>query len=452
MRRAARWPSRAVAVLVGVVAVGAVVAPAADATVTVDKSADFSPRGEELFTGPTPRFNGTGEPGGAAVVIQLYNGPINPADLVAEFNANVNGSGEWAASPPTALSGGTYIVKVAEAEIPVGTSSEEIPFTVDATPPQVKLSSPSNGSSGYSSSEVVSGPAGTEAGDLPTITIDLYSGSSASGSPVQAVSTQRSNGGWSVTFGGLGPGTYTAQAEQRDDVGNVGHSEAATFTVLPPVPPSPPAASFEWIPSAPQTGEPVTLVSTSTDPDTTIRSFAWALAGNGVFGPGASALATTFSTPGPHVVQLLVTDANGLSSVATKTIPVTSPAPTLMQPFPVVRIVGSYSSSGAKIKLLTVLAPVGATIRVTCRGGGCATKSQQLVAASLANTMAGTTLITFRRFERALRAGAFLDVWVSRQGQIGKFTRFRIRHGKVPTRTDLCLNPPGTQPIVCPSH
>jgi hypothetical protein len=444
MRRAARWPLRAVAVLVGVVGMSPVgIAVAAAPTI----NPTFAMREGKRFTGPTPTFSGTAEVSAEPLVVEVLSGSIS-GSLIKELTPEVGASGTWTAGPFGPLAEGPYTVLAKQAGLVTAVEG----FIVDATPPQVKLTSPSNGSSSFSSSEVVSGAAGTEPGDEPTITIDLYSGSSASGSPVQAVSTQRSNGGWSVTFGGLGPGTYTAQAEQADDVGNVGHSEAATFTVLPPVPPSPPAASFEWIPSAPQTGEPVTLVSTSTDPDTTITGFAWALAGNGVFGPGASALATTFSTPGPHVVQLQVTDANGLSSVATKTIPVTSPAPTLMQPFPVVRIVGSYSSSGAKIKLLTVLAPVGATIRVTCRGGGCATKSQQLVAASLANTMAGTTLITFRRFERALRAGAFLDVWVSRQGQIGKFTRFRIRHGKAPSRTDLCLNPPGTQPIVCPSR
>jgi hypothetical protein len=60
-------------------------------------------------------------------------------------------------------------------------------------------------------------------------------------------------------------------------------------------------------------------------------------------------------------------------------------------------------------------------------------------------------LLNFHRFERALRAGAVVDVWVSHQGQIGKFTRFLIRHGRSPSRTDMCSNPAGTSPIVCPS-
>ncbi len=149
-------------------------------------------------------------------------------------------------------------------------------------------------------------------------------------------------------------------------------------------------------------------------------------------------------------MQLRVTDAHGLSSTAAETIAVTSPPPALMQPFPVVRIVGSDNSDGAKLSLLTVLAPVGATVRVTCHGGGCPIASQRLVAAARAKSRAGTILITFHRFERTLRAGTVLEVWVSNHTQIGKFTRLRIRRDQLPSRTDECLNPAGTRPIVCP--
>jgi PKD repeat protein len=244
--------------------------------------------------------------------------------------------------------------------------------------------------------------------------------------------------------------------EQRSEIARSG---PVTFTVTPPplitpavvAQPPPPVASFKWIPSAPHTGEPVTLVSTSTDASSPITGFAWALGGNGLFTQGESALATSFSTPGAHVVALRVTAASGLSGSVAETIAVTSPPPTLMRPFPVVRIVGFDTSSGAQIRLLTMLAPVGATVRVTCRGAGCSTRSQHLVVASRGKRKTGTMLVTFHRFERWLGAGAVLDVWVFKQGQIGSFTRFRIRSGRLPSRTDMCLNPAGTTPIACPS-
>src|ERR1019366_4053130 len=130
-----------------------------------------------------------------------------------------------------------------------------------------------------------------------------------------------------------------------------------------------------WFPSAPKTGENVSLVSTSTDGTSPITAFAWALSSNGAFVAGKPLLTTSFSTPGGHVVRLRVTDANGLSSVATQTIQVTSTPLILMQPFPIVRIAGSETSSGVRLRLLTAQAPIGARVTVSCRGRGCPAKS-----------------------------------------------------------------------------
>jgi hypothetical protein len=112
---------------------------------------------------------------------------------------------------------------------------------------------------------------------------------------------------------------------------------------------------------------------------------------------------------------------------------------------------GSYNATGAKITVLSVLAPVGTKVAITCRGPHCPTKSLAFLATAGAKNKSGTVLITFRRFERSLRGGVVLSIWVSKPGEIGKFTRFTIRRGKSPSRVDECLNPAGTVPIVCPS-
>jgi PKD repeat protein len=224
-----------------------------------------------------------------------------------------------------------------------------------------------------------------------------------------------------------------------------------TPATVPAPAPAPPVASFRWVPSTPHPSEPVTLISTSTDANSALTGFAWASAGNGAFIAGESALTTSFSTAGAHVVQLQVADANGLSSVVAETITVTAPAPTLIQPFPIVRMAGSFDAAGAKISLLTVQAPLGSTIKVICRGTGCPTKSETVVVASGAKSKPGTVLVTLRRFERPLRAGTVLEIEVSDHGAIGKFTRFTIHHGKLPSRQDQCLNPAGSTPILCPS-
>ena len=422
------------------------------------ETAGFVHRPTGLFTGPTPSFNGVARVGkavAASVTVKIYSGGAPAGSPVAEMDAGVSESEAWAVKPAVSLAGGTYTVQAEQALSPGKLVSAPISFTVDAEPPGVTLTSPANGSSTSSSSQTLSGSAGTAEGDLSTITAHLYVGGTAEGVPLQTISAQTSDGSWSATVSALSVGTYTVQAEQSDDVGNTGHSEAVTFTVasVPSVATqsSPPVASFKWIPSAPNTGEQVTLISTSTDLSAPITSFAWSPAGNGAFTGGESSLTTSFPTPGAHVVQLDVTDASGASSTVAETIAVSAAPVPLMQPFPVVRMAGSYDSTGAKISLLAVLAPVGAKVAITCHGPHCPAKAQAFLATAGAKSKAGTVLVTFRRFERQLQAGVKLAIWVSKHGEIGKFTRFEIHRGKSPSRVDECLNPAATTPIVCPS-
>jgi hypothetical protein len=468
------------------------VAPLVVPTVTLNAPASLS-------NDTTPSFAGSAS-ATTKVTIEIYEGATATGPVISSAEATPAAGGGWTsgtANPALPSGRHTYTAVAVQEESSlienVLGKSLPVTFTVDATPPQITLSSPANGSSTAASSQAISGSAGTAAGDQPAIAIQLFAGSATTGQALETIVVQASKGGWFATFGGLSPGVYTAQAEQRDDAGNIGHSTPVTFTLTAPVvvtppetPPahspqpeampeqspqpsttptqpapapatlpaasSPPAASFQWFPSAPHVGEPVSLVSTSTDATSPIAAFAWSLAGNGTFNSGPPVLNTSFSTPGGHVVQLRVTGADGLSSVVAETVPVIAPAPTLMQPFPVVRIAGSESVSGVKIGLLTVQAPVGATVDVTCRGPGCPAKAKDVVAASRkGKSTMGTALIAFRRFERSLRAGAILEIRISERGQIGKYTSFAVRRGKLPARVDTCLSPEGVEPVVCPS-
>jgi hypothetical protein len=208
-------------------------------------------------------------------------------------------------------------------------------------------------------------------------------------------------------------------------------------------------ASFRWFPAVPATGERVSLVSTSTDAASPITGIAWALTGDSSFQPGGATLTTSFATSGNHVVRLRVRNSYGLSSIATETIKVVTPGVPLMQPFPVVRIAGTETASGIRLRLLKVQqAPAGARIIVRCKGRGCPLKSVRRVAVL---GKRGVAPSEFRGFERILRFGVTLEILVSKPGEIGKYTRFAIRRGKLPLRVDRCLDLEGIKPLQCPS-
>jgi hypothetical protein len=222
--------------------------------------------------------------------------------------------------------------------------------------------------------------------------------------------------------------------------------------------------------------------STSADPDgDTDLHYTWDLDGDGAFDDASGVEVTwAFATAGDHLVQMRVTQANGRQAVAFATVPVaqrpaapagdqpgapagdqppapgpTGPAvpgtpvlpppapkrPVAMRPFPIVRIAGVVLPDGALIRILSVRAPRGSTVRLRCRGKGCP-------AAAIARTSA-TRLVRFRRFERRLRAGVRLELFVRKAGRIGKYTRFTIRRGKPPARLDRCLMPGQRRPVRC---
>lgn len=444
---------------------------------------------------PTPMLRGnagiaTGDSG--SVRLNLYAGSAASGGPLESIEVQSTG-GTWTAGPLGHLADGIYTAQAEQSDDAgnIGLSAPST-FTIDTTPPDITMSSPVQGAVTTGSSQLVEGSAGTSEGDSQSITIKLFAGSSITTQPREIVTVAASNGHWSATLGGLHEGTYTVSSEQSDDAGNTGVSQPVTFTVRPsepekgtepidgtkvtttehpatespssksPAPESsatttvssltpastsvPPVATFTWFPATPSTGQTVSIISSSTDASSPIATLAWALGGS-PFQVGGPVFTTSFATAGTHMVRLQVLAADGLSSTATEQIPVSSPSVVLMQPFPIVRIAGTDTARGAKLRLLTVEAPAGARVTVVCQGHGCPAKPASRIAASPSG---GLVLIEFHRFERALRAGAVLEIRVSENGEIGKYTRFQIRRGKLPERTDSCLSP-ALESMSCPA-
>ena len=151
----------------------------------------------------------------------------------------------------------------------------------------------------------------------------------------------------------------------------------------------------------------------------------------------------------PEDMQLTLCPAP--PSPPSPTPPVTTPAPRaapapmprLMSPFPIVRLVGSVTHVGTRIRLLQIQAPKGAHALVRCRRRGCPIKRVEKL-------VRGRPL-RVRAVERVMPAGVVLEVLVRHGDHVGKFTRFRFRRNRRPLRRDGCVWSGTTRMAPCPA-
>lgn len=231
-----------------------------------------------------------------------------------------------------------------------------------------------------------------------------------------------------------------------------------------------PNASIAFSPAAPRAGDLVTFFSTSDDDDGYIRGSSWDLDGDGKYDDGNGVLATaSFAGPGTYKIGLKVSDNLGATDTGTALVTVGMPADNalvslqvpgqanvtarLLTPFPIVRVSGLVRRHGIRLRVLSVSAPLGSTVSVSCKGRGCPfrRKSRYVTADSRAATLPGAKLVRLSGLgRRLLRTGATMQVFVTRLGEVGKYTRLKVRKGKLPARVDRCLIPDSKQPVVCP--
>jgi hypothetical protein len=110
-------------------------------------------------------------------------------------------------------------------------------------------------------------------------------------------------------------------------------------------------------------------------------------------------------------------------------------------PFPVVRIKGVLTATGARVTLFTVRARRGARIAVRCRGTTCPRRRWARRADRLTH---------LRPYERELAARTRITVLVTAPRRIGKHTTIVIRRGIPPWRRDRCVMPGTSRPVRCP--
>ncbi|MGH8301075.1 MAG: Ig-like domain-containing protein, partial [Steroidobacteraceae bacterium] len=175
----------------------------------------------------TPTFAGTA--GTAArddSTVSVTFTPVAGGAAVQTLSAAVNSStGAWSVTASPALADGDYVATVTQQDnlgnISTVTGQLEVKTTV---PVLTGFGCLTLGTPG-DATPFCDGSADTSNGDLPDVTVSLYAGATASGTPVATlhVSADVDNlGFFQVAFSApLSDGTYTAQAVQDDKAGNM---------------------------------------------------------------------------------------------------------------------------------------------------------------------------------------------------------------------------------------
>lgn len=201
-----------------------------------------------------------------------------------------------------------------------------------------------------------------------------------------------------------------------------------------------PVANFAFVPRTVRVGDPVNFVSSSFDADGPLRDQSWDLDGDGQFDDGrGSEVVYTYTRAGNRTVRLKVTDSAGVSEVHEQLLhvdPAPKPAPGSLRPAPFIRFNGLVLRGGARVRILGVRAPKGSLVAVRCSGKGCPAKQRRKRVTKAS--------VRFKTYERFLRGGIRLDIYIRKPSTIGAFTRYKIRAGKGPVRIQRCL-PPGSK-------
>ena len=184
---------------------------------------------------PTLAGNAGTRPGDLpSVRVRVWTGTDTTAAPAVDVTTSAAAGGSFSVDAPSALGDGRYTARVDQDDATGNHgSSAEVAFTIDTAAPQPTLTTPTNGSTTTDPKPVFSGVAGTAAGDGGTVSVPIWSGNSATGTPLRTLTaTPAAGGNYSVAPGSALPaGVYTARSEQADAAGNQGHSTAVTFTV-----------------------------------------------------------------------------------------------------------------------------------------------------------------------------------------------------------------------------
>lgn len=187
-----------------------------------------------LTTGQ-PTFTGSGgtASAGAAVNVLVYSGTTTTGSPVKLYTGTVSSTGSFSITPTSALADGVYTAVASENTAGGTVFSGNVSFLIKANAPAVTIIAPLGGST-LGRQPLFYGQAGNEAGDSGTVTLALYSGAAATGTPFATQTTTRIASGWIMQWPAQLPlGLYTLVAQQTDVAGHTTTTAGRTFLVVP---------------------------------------------------------------------------------------------------------------------------------------------------------------------------------------------------------------------------
>src|SRR5262245_36512061 len=205
------------------------VGPAASYSWTVDLTPPGVPSIDSFPPNPTNSSNAT----------FTFSGEAG-----ASFSCRVDQAAFGACTSPASYAGladGPHSFDVKARDAAGNESAPAMYNWLISAPPVVTLTQPGQDSSTNDPTPLFAGTGGTDVGDDPHVTVKVYAGTVAQGTPLETLVTQVDfTGAYNIEAApALADGTYTAQAQQSD-AGGTGFSSANTFAVdaTPPATPS----------------------------------------------------------------------------------------------------------------------------------------------------------------------------------------------------------------------
>lgn len=190
----------------------------------------FEPYEHEVTEDTTPAFAGqatTADGDDGFVTAELFAGQPASGQPMHAWQLALGAGGAWSVTPDAALADGAYTLAVTQSDDAGHEFVREVPFGVDTTAPAPTITSPGE----FARAVSVAGTGGTAAGDDVEVSLDLFDGPSATGTPRWSRLDSLTDGAWGIIpVPELPEGTYTLRVRQADWADRTG-TALRTFVV-----------------------------------------------------------------------------------------------------------------------------------------------------------------------------------------------------------------------------